>query len=159
MRSVGAASLGSAVTALLLAAGASQASAPSGRYVASSGTVLDGKTKLTWQLFPSTTTSFTWGSSATAGTAQSYCASLSANGGGWRLPTLNELLTLVDYSQDGGATPMIDQVYFPLQPSTMYWTATPVASSPGYAWLVDFKTGSASGLFATSTKAAVRCVR
>jgi hypothetical protein len=75
------------------------ASAPAGRYVVTNGgtgngTVYDTKTKLTWQQTVSSTT-YTWAD------AKTYCAGVgtSLGGTGWRLPTLKELQTIVDYSQ------------------------------------------------------------
>lgn len=56
----------------------------------------------------------------------------------WRLPTIQELLTLVDYSR---TEPAIDTSVFECE-SAWYWSATPYASSPaGYAWLVLFDYG------------------
>ena len=55
----------------------------------------------------------------------------------WRLPTVRELLTLVDYERH---EPAIDPI-FRCVPS-YYWTSTPAACSPGdYAWLVGFGDG------------------
>ena len=59
------------------------------RYTVADGTVFDTRTQLTWQrTFPSER--YTWDD------ATSYCASLALPGAGWRLPSINELLTLVD---------------------------------------------------------------
>ncbi len=58
----------------------------------------------------------------------------------WRLPTIKELLTLVDYER---YEPAIDTSVFQCEPS-WYWTSTPAASSPAdYAWLVNFSYGNA----------------
>jgi hypothetical protein len=58
----------------------------------------------------------------------------------WRLPTIKELLTLVDY--DRSESPAIDPTF--KCEAAWYWTSTPVASSPGgCAWLVGFDYGSA----------------
>ena len=56
----------------------------------------------------------------------------------WRLPTIQELLTLVDY---GRHHPAIDTNFFDYS-SDWYWTSTPAAGSPAdYAWVVYFDGG------------------
>lgn len=58
----------------------------------------------------------------------------------WRLPTVRELLTLVDYERHN---PAINPVF--KCDSAWYWTSTVAASSPsGCAWLVNFSHGSSS---------------
>ena len=58
---------------------------------------------------------------------------------GWRLPTIKELLSLVDYDKH---SPAIDKTFFPSCKADWYWTSTPYASSPGdYAWFVGFYYG------------------
>jgi hypothetical protein len=135
-----------------------RANAPSGHYtMPAQGTVLDTKTKLTWQQAVSTST-YSWGSRGTSGTAQFYCASLSLNGGGWRMPTIGELVTLVDYSQTGGNVAMIDSTYFPGTPAAAFWASTPVSGATGLAWIVYFNNGNTNAS-ATSAANYVRCVR
>jgi len=53
----------------------------------------------------------------------------------WRLPTIEELLSIIDYSKHGPATELPDIV-----PSG-YWSSTTYASNTGYAWLVNFNYG------------------
>src|SRR5208283_4914846 len=87
--------------------------------------------------------------------AKSYCASL---GGGYRLPTAKELLTIVDFSQ---ANPSIDTSAdaFPDTPPDPFWTATPlVGSPPTSAWFISFDDGYAGNDDMTK-KYRVRCVR
>jgi hypothetical protein len=58
----------------------------------------------------------------------------------WRLPTIRELLTLVDYER---YDPAIDGGFFDCE-SAYYWTSTPVASNPAdAAWIVFFHSGYA----------------
>ena len=58
----------------------------------------------------------------------------------WRLPTIRELLTIVDYERH---EPAIDTTAFQCE-SAWYWSSTPYASSPGaYAWYVFFDLGGA----------------
>jgi hypothetical protein len=136
------------------------ASAPGGRYVVtnggtSNGTVYDSKTKLTWQQTISSIF-YTWAD------AKTYCAGVgsSLGGTGWRLPTLKELQSLVDYSQT--TPPMIDSTAFPGAlsgaSSALFWSASPLAGSSSYAWGVDFDSGYASHYVVSST-GYVRCVR
>jgi hypothetical protein len=152
-----------AAIALVLVAGASKASAPSGRYASSNNTVLDTKTKLTWQqtLSPN---QFTWGGATTLGAAQYYCANLVLNGGGWRVPTVKELLTIVDYSvTPSNNVPTIDAAFFPNTPASYFWSATPRADQAGQVWGVDFSTGLTNNGYtqglSPSGSLYVRCVR
>ena len=58
----------------------------------------------------------------------------------WRLPTIRELLSIVDYERH---KPAIDTTVFECE-SDWYWSSTPYAPSPGgYAWLVYFYDGYA----------------
>jgi hypothetical protein len=131
------------------------ANAPGGRYVVtnggtSNGTVYDTKTKLTWQQTISSI-SCTWAD------AKGYCAGVgsSLGGTGWRLPTLKELQSLVDYSQT--TPPMIDSTAFPGTPF-WFWSASPLAGSSSYAWGVHFGYGD-TGVSDVSGPSDVRCVR
>lgn len=145
------------VATLLLGGGVAHANAPAGRYTTpASGTVYDTKTKLTWQQATAPGT-YTWGSETTAGTAQYYCANLGLSGAAWRVPTLKELQTLVDYSQPPGSTATIDASFFPGTPANGFWSATPANYSPGDAWYVDFSHGN-TPYASYSSSLAARCV-
>ncbi len=64
----------------------------------------------------------------------------SANFGGhsdWRLPSREELRSLVDYSIPYPG-PTIDVSYFPNCVSSNYWSSTALASYEDYAWDVNF---------------------
>ena len=141
-----------AVSLVLLVARVTAANAPAGRYTiagGASGTVFDNKTKLTWQRAVSGT-KYTWPNAKTA------CPSVGLSGAGWRLPTIPELLSLVDFSQPSG--PYVDPTAFPNTPSDFFWSATPVSGSTANAWPVDFSTGNSNGASTTSTYY-IRCVR
>jgi len=57
----------------------------------------------------------------------------------WRLPTAEELLTLVDRTRHH---PALDTEAFPTCKGGWYWSSTVDAESPSdYAWLVDFDNG------------------
>jgi hypothetical protein len=59
----------------------------------------------------------------------------------WRLPTPEELASLVDNGKSGA--PTIDTTFFPNQQAARYWTGTTRAALPGTdAWYVDFGTGT-----------------
>ena len=129
------------------------AGAPALRYTIGSGpaagTVYDTKTALTWQQAVSGTT-YAWAD------AKKACQMATANGGGWRLPTAPELLSLVDFQAASG--PFIDTTAFPNTPTKAFWSATPVAGSTTTAWPVDFSNGNSNGASVTTTSY-VRCVR
>jgi hypothetical protein len=87
--------------------------------------------------------------------AEKAVANLRLDGvGGWRLPAVRELLTLVDYDRH---SPAIDPLFE--AKSDWYWTSTPAAYSPsGCAWFVYFGNGSA-GWIGRGGRAFVRAVR
>lgn len=76
--------------------------------------------------------------------AQKACAELRTGGhSDWRLPTIQELLTLVDYTR---SEPAIDKEFFPNCQSRYYRTSTPYAPLSGCAWGVGFDHGDSGGL-------------
>lgn len=117
------------------------------RYVLASGSVLDTQTGLTWQqeVPPSR---YSWPE------AGDYCAHLTLDGAGWRLPSINELQTLVDDSRN----PSIDGGAFPATPSEYFWSSSAVIDDATRAWTTFFTNGSTYS-FATSATKNVRCVR
>jgi hypothetical protein len=135
----------------LVSARSVRASAPAGRYApgAGTGTVLDTKTGLTWQAqVPSAKT--TWPN------AYEYCQSLSLGGlsSGWRLPSVGELLTLID---DSRWDPAIDITQFPNTPfDAYYWTSSQTSvgdlSGMNLGWTVDFGIGL-TGFYYTAQQA------
>ena len=138
-----------AVAVIVVALTASaDANAPAGRYTTANGTVYDTKTKLTWQEAVPTGT-YTWAN------AKAYCAGLSLNGTGWRLPTIKELQTIVDDSQ---ANPSIDTTAFPSTPANWFWSSSPLVGWSSFAWYVSFNYGSPN-VYDVSSTYLVRCVR
>jgi hypothetical protein len=119
------------------------------------GTVTDNVTGLMWQQAASSST-LMWGSASTPGTAQNHCATLSTAGhDDWRLPSLIELVSLVDWTV---TSPSINATYIPGTPANDFWSSTPVAASLAQAWVVLFADGSLS--FSREFYSAyVRCVR
>lgn len=112
------------------------------------GTITDNTTGLVWQE-EADNTGRTW---AAAGT---YCNNMTLGGqSDWRLPTKEELITLVDYSLSSPG-PTINTIYFPDTPAGPYWSSTEAYLD---AWYVGFDTGNIgySGKFNDHY---VRCVR
>ena len=120
------------VALVIVMASLAHGNAPSGRYTVTGGTVYDTKTKLTWQQAASPSKSC-WEC------AKNSCASLS---GGWHLPTMKELQTIVDYSR---SNPAVDPTAFPSTPGDRFWSSTPAAEYASTAWpkawTVDFYSG------------------
>jgi hypothetical protein len=87
--------------------------------------------------------------------ATAYCQSLEfAMFDDWRVPTYEELLTLVDYDRFDPAIVPLFKKTFPHR----YWSSSSDASSPDYIWSIDFLHGRTS-TSKKSKKYYVRCVR
>ena len=98
------------------------------------GTVTDFTTRLMWK--KEARKKMTWEE------ALNYCENLNYAGfTDWRLPNINELLSLVDYSQN---EPCINTEYFPGTKSSQYWSSTTNVLVPKHAWLVLFNHGNIS---------------
>jgi|SRR5579859_5841404 len=89
--------------------------------------------------------------------AEKYCAKLRlADYTDWRLPTEEELLTLVDRKR---YSPAINIELFPNTASEFYWSSTPYAYGPAdYAWGVYFDDGD-TGIDGRDSGGFVRAVR
>ena len=73
----------------------------------------------------------------------------------WRMPDINELSSIVNL---GRISPSIDTDYFPNTTNNYYWSASPSASSSGYAWWIYFYDGYDDTAF-SSNNYRVRLVR
>lgn len=134
------------------------AAAPAGRYVVTAGgtnkgTVYDTKTKLTWQ--QAVQSNYTWADAKTT-----YCPGVGSTlgGSGWRLPTLKELYTIIDFSMSD--SPRIDASAFPGMPTdapAYFWSASPVSGELDGAW--GLYISGIVGNFSVDNTAYVRCVR
>jgi hypothetical protein len=125
---------------------------PSTRYVVSlDETVLDRRTGLTWQQRVHAERPFS--------AAKALCENLrSLTNTPFRLPTLKELLSLIDPVR---TSPAVDVAVFPDTPNALFWAGNnPTYSSRGadyYGLAVDFSSGRSTHNTATAG-AFVRCV-
>jgi len=111
--------------------------------------ITDKTTGLVWQPADD-------GNTYTYAAAVDHCASFSSAEAaiGWRLPSVIELMTLINNGVD---LPSIDPSFSGAQ-STNYWTSTPTASTNMLAWTVKFDFGEVIPLLMDSALP-VRCVR
>lgn len=109
----------------------------------------DNKTNLTWSIESHKGTwDYAKGKYSKAANQESRCGFSS----GWRLPTHNELLTILIKDSSSVARiqslwsrninqPAIDTRFFPETPADAYWTADSFTHDPSFAWFVYFKPG------------------
>ncbi len=115
-----------------------------------SAAVLDRETGLVWEKVPSASV-FNWFD------ASFHCLNLNTGGRtGWRLATIQELLSIVDRSAVNPALP--NGHPFTVQ-SSVYWSATALANNTALAWLVDFSDGSVVAFFKSDVNFLAWCVR
>ena len=86
--------------------------------------------------------------------AISYCKNLELGELKWHIPTLTELLSIVDYKS---YKPAILKEFNRVDSETLYWTSTPYVRSSDEYWGVSFKDGSTSNASETYDRY-VRCV-
>jgi len=137
---------------------AKQNAVPDARYDVRGDEVYDMTTRLTWQRC---TLGRHWedgrGSVGSVRTLN-WAAAMQQGKNGWRLPTREELETLVS-TQYG--RPAINRNIFPdvgLDGAWWYWTSTPYTRDAAGAWAVHFGDGG-SGYVFPHKKGAVRLVR
>ena len=112
------------------------------------GTITDNETGLMWQQEEPGT--MTWAN------ALSYCNDLSLGGqSDWRLPNVEELISIVDYTK---YDPAIDTIYFLNTYASFYWSSTTNAKDTYLAWYVYFYDGYIN-YHRKSNNNYVRCVR
>jgi hypothetical protein len=121
---------------------------PPASFVTARDTVTDRATGLVWQRAVDT-------QKRSQADAAAYCASLTLPGTGWRLPSVGELTTIVDYVPVGLA---IDATAFPETPASDFWTSSPFADGSGAGWFVSFAVGYGHKK-APQEAQHVRCVR
>lgn len=116
--------------------------------VADADTVRDVNTGLVWQRrhFPP----------APWLDALATCEALTLSGhDDWRLPTVKELLTIVD---DTAINPSGDVAAFPDLPAEWFWSSSPSLAPTDYAWTVSFTDGFDTPA-AVAQRYVFRCVR
>jgi len=88
--------------------------------------------------------------------AVNYCMELTLGGfEDWRLPTIKELLTIIDYTR---ISPAIIREFSYVEDESFYWTKTHVADEDDAFWGVNFKRGYSSKASEYYDRYA-RCVR
>ncbi len=91
-------------------------------------------------------------------TAYNYCFNLRLNGDNWRLPTLMELLSIVDISTK---TPALNSIFENTQGVVEYWSSSTYIDSNDkktHAWYMNVGFGETSYHVKTNKKH-IRCVR
>lgn len=128
--------IGCCLVLVLMASPAARAAAPDGRFKTVAGGVNDQVTGLTWKV-PTNGMTYQWSS------AQAVCASP------WRLPTIQELLTLYDYGSSSGMDPAFT--------AAGYWTSSLSSAAQNLAWLIFF--GSGADIKSTTLQLQALCVQ
>ncbi|CAK0780916.1 hypothetical protein CCP4SC76_7640008 [Gammaproteobacteria bacterium] len=118
------------------------------RYIDKTTTILDSQTDLIWD--KSYETNFNFNEALSHAEQANRYSYLGYND--WRVPTIQEILSLVDYTKYEPAST------FPNMPSSVFWSSAPYAGHSGHAWVVGFYGGNAYG-YARSSGLAVRLVR
>ncbi|MEM7261538.1 MAG: DUF1566 domain-containing protein [Planctomycetota bacterium] len=91
------------------------------------GTITDTCTGLMWQQDLGFVSAVNWQGSL------EYCATLELGGhDDWRLPTIREIQSIVDYNRTG---PAFDPIFRALE--TRYWSSTTVVNNRTHAWVVN----------------------
>jgi hypothetical protein len=122
---------------------------PETRYNTTTDVVQDRFTGLTWERNPSTL-------ERTHADASAYCSNLELGGtSDWRLPSRNELFTIVEVTQ---YNPALDTATFGIPPGTNFFWSSSVDALTGTPWFIAFREGRVA--FADAiTLAGARCVR
>jgi hypothetical protein len=113
------------------------------------GVAHDKHTSLTWQRVPDSAPR-TWQE------AIEYCQQLELDGGGWHLPSLKELLTIVDSSLH---EPALNRGTFPFVQNARFWSGSDFLDGRERAYQVDFEKGGSWTEGDYSDKHFVRCAR
>jgi Protein of unknown function (DUF1566) len=97
----------------------------------------DNVTQLIWSLYSGEGNQTTYARTTLPATHNSGAGR--CGGTGWRLPTVRELLSIVDFS---GVNPSIDIANFPGTQANGYWSSDAYAPNAAFAWDVGFDDGS-----------------
>jgi len=111
---------------------------------------IDGRTGLTWQ-----DNRFVESERVNYAQAEKLCKELRlGNHDDWRIPTIKELISLIDYKKYDPA--ILDG--FSIAESNYYWSSTQYMGDPDKVWGIDFKDG-ATDANGKAYDRRVRCVR
>ena len=114
--------------------------------------VLDTETGLVWERSPDTIAQ-EW-----LIAHQTCNANIVGNRKGWRLPTIQELASLVDPNQANPALPP-NHPFLNVQLAPPYWSATTLAFYTNFAWNVQFDTGTLGNANKPAAALFAWCVR
>ena len=119
-------------------------------YIIDSSVAIDKVTQLQWQRTGGITL-------RDYNSSWNYCANLILNShNDWRMPTINELVSIVDYART--AVPILNVDAFRGGRLASYWSATDTARASDVVWGVLFSDGFVLQLSKTESNY-VRCVR
>lgn len=112
------------------------------------GTATDATTGLTW-------TTAVSGSGLTPAAAVAHSDTLGASAGDYRIPTMAELVTTIDYEGARWADEVLDVAL------GFHWTSTHRANRPADTWALEFEAdgGIRFDVHDAATTGRVRCVR
>jgi hypothetical protein len=123
-------------------------STPINRFVNNeNGTITDTVTGLTWKRCSEglsgaacevgTAATFTWQEALQVAAATNF-----AGNNDWRLPNIKELGSIVERQC---TMPAINEIVFPATPTMSFWTSSPFAENPKFAWNIYFPYGISDG--------------
>jgi hypothetical protein len=116
-----------------------------GTPTAADDAVFDKETGLVWERSPDASRSESW----EAAIVYSYAKTV-AGRKGWRLPAIEELLSLTDPSQSSALLPP-GHPFVNVKLDDFYWSSTlGMSSPPTYAWGYNFGNGDTSNCLKTS---------
>lgn len=111
-------------------------------------TIVDASTGLMWQKLE--------GGKRSWEEAILFCEKLTlADHDDWRLPDINELVSLVDRTRHD---PAVDRQFFPDVASSVYWSSSTSPGNTEFAWFVSFYSGNVNN-YDKRYSYYVRCVR
>lgn len=116
--------------------------------------VLDRETGLVWQRSLTDPSTIEWAR------ARSRCVRARVGNGelGWRLPSVTELMSLIDPTQEKPALPP-NHPFLGVIPDGFYWSSTKSAQVPTSTWVVNMSTGIASEEPQGNDQVHIWCVR